>query len=89
MIVKCRRREFVLDETDKIMYNGACYQIITKRYGQGFDQAIPVIAKAKAKKMIKEGSLVLDRVEKNTYLKNNLEYYKIGYKMDGKFKVKK
>jgi len=75
MIVKCGRREFNLGENDEIMYNGVCYQIITKKYSKGFNKYIPKIAKNKAEKMIKDGVLIYDRTE--TRINMELKYYKI------------
>ena len=56
--VKCGRDEFELNENDEIMYNGACYQITTRLVGYGWKSSIPIIAKAKAEKLIKDGALV-------------------------------
>jgi hypothetical protein len=50
LIIKCGRKEFDLNENDEIMYNGACYQIITKKYREGWDELTPRIANAIAKK---------------------------------------
>ena len=77
MIVKCGRTEFDLNRSDDIMYNGACYQIVTRKNGIGFDSYPPKIAKAKAEKMIKDGDLVFDRLQKSDYSNSELAYYKI------------
>jgi hypothetical protein len=66
MIIKCGRREFDLNENDVIFDNGACFQITSQTYREGWTEYYPKIANAKAKKMIKDGELVL--------IKENLEY---------------
>ena len=81
MVVKCGRREFTLDKTDEILYNGACYQIVTQTYNQGFSEYYPIIAKVRAEKMIKDGILILERTEGNDYVKN-LEYYRLNLSVE-------
>lgn len=71
MKIKCGHTEFDLGSNDVIMYNGACYQIITQEYTKGWGRFTPSIAKAKAKKMIRDGLLV---VIKET---DRLTYYKL------------
>jgi hypothetical protein len=61
MLVKCGREEFDLTKDDEIMYNGACYQVITRTSGFGWNKSTPVLAKGKAEKLIKDGLLVFDR----------------------------
>jgi hypothetical protein len=71
--VKAGREEFELNKNDEIMYNGACYQIITRLTGYGWNSSIPVIAKARAEKLIKEGKLVFNHHEE----KRKVDIYKI------------
>jgi hypothetical protein len=59
MKIKCGRREFDLTSEDEIMYNGNCYQVITKKYKDGWYDTTPTIANELAKKLIKNGQLVL------------------------------
>jgi hypothetical protein len=81
MIIKCGRREFNLNKDDVIFDNGACYQIKTRTYSEGFFKHYPVIASSKAKKMIKEGNLIL--VEESFQYKTSdgkeiwYRYYKV------------
>lgn len=53
MIIKCGREEIDLNNNDEVFYNGACYQIKTRKCG-----TLPVIATNKAKKLIKDGILI-------------------------------
>lgn len=50
MEVKCGRQIFEVTNKDLVLYNGACYQITTRGYA--------LIAKARAKKMIKDGDMI-------------------------------
>jgi len=64
--IKAGRKEYDLTKDDNIMYNGHCYQIITRLSGYGWDATTPIIAKAKAEKLIKEGKLVFSHYGKGT-----------------------
>ena len=64
LIIKCGKKEFQLNQEDKIMYNGLIYQIITKEVTQGWSVYHPIIAKAKAEKLIREGKIVFSHKEK-------------------------
>jgi len=59
--VKCGREEFDVNSKDIVMYNGSCYQLTTKRTGKHWHEWPPVIAKARARKMIKDGVLTLTK----------------------------
>jgi len=43
--LKVGRNILDIDDNDLILDNGACYQIITKRIGFGFNESIPVMSK--------------------------------------------
>lgn len=45
MELKVGRRIIDIDENDYILDNGACYQIITKKIGSGFNQISPLMSK--------------------------------------------
>jgi hypothetical protein len=78
MIIKCGRREFDLNEKDEIMYNGACYQIITRKYRQGWNELTPVIAINIVKKLIKEGKIIFKEKRKSRWSDELiLDIYKI------------
>ena len=69
MIIKCGHREFEVNETDRILFNGAVYLLITKRYFDGYFKAIPIISKTRFKKLYKEGKIMLTS-ERNKQLKD-------------------
>ena len=77
MELKCGRETFNLNEKDVIMYNGACYQLITRKVDVGWKQSTPVVAKAKAKKLIKDGLLTSAVLENAPYKGEDIEYYMI------------
>jgi hypothetical protein len=66
MKIKCNREEFDLNNNDVIFYNGACYQLTTRIVRKGWSEYYPVVSKVLAKKLIKNGNLVL--------VNQNLEY---------------
>lgn len=43
--LKVGRYIWDIDENDLILDNGACYQIITKKFGYGFKQTHPMMSK--------------------------------------------
>lgn len=43
--LKVGRKILDIDENDLILDNGACYQIITKKIGFGFNESIPMMSK--------------------------------------------
>ena len=43
--LKVERNILEIDEHDLILDNGACYQIVTKKVGLGFNEFIPVMSK--------------------------------------------
>lgn len=85
MIIKCGRLEFDLTKQDLIMYNGACYQIITRKNDKGFDSYSPQIALGKAKILIKEGKLKEVKLQYPPHKLGKLVYYRIveqGYRVE-------
>ncbi len=50
--IKCGRKVFNLVKGDRVMDNGACYQLITREIGNGFDRYPPRVSKAAFKKFM-------------------------------------
>lgn len=65
--VKMNRKEYTLTEEDRIMFNGACYILITQKVCVGFSQCCPTVPKKHAEKWIKDGALVKCGTYKYTY----------------------
>lgn len=82
MLIKIERREFDITNEDIIMDNGACYQLITKKYTKGWCQYYPIVSKTQFNKLIKENKLVLT----NEYLdytdSTGKEHYRRYYKFN-------
>ena len=76
MNVKIGRIMFELTENDRILDNGACYQLITRKIGRPFEQQNPKLSKVLFKKLLKKGSLVLAN-EKYKGMFNEYDLYKI------------
>lgn len=77
MIVKCGKIEYELNGKDIVMYNGACYQIITRKVGYGWNSSSPIIAKSKAIKLIKDGLLKKVNLNNAPYKEDYITYYSI------------
>ena len=57
MILKCGRREFIVDHTDEILDNGYSYQLITQTYYRDYSHLHPRIAKTTFKQLLKDGKI--------------------------------
>ena len=79
-MVKIGRYEFDIDENDKTMDNGACYQLITRKVGHGFNKISPIISKSLFKKLLKEEKIYLykmgNRSDDGMRFINYIDYYK-------------
>jgi hypothetical protein len=76
LTVKCGREEFKLDQSDVIMDNGACIQIVTKLTGGYPNRSCPIIAKAKWKQIVKQGLVKLVK-EEIRYETMKIKYYRV------------
>lgn len=76
MELKCGRNTYLLNGNDLILFNGACYTLITRKERSGYFAASPTVAKIKAKKLIKEGRFIKTILENPPYKGKGLEYYK-------------
>ena len=74
MEIKCGRRTFTVTEKDRILDNGACYQLITQCYFDGWHRAIPLVAKTTFKKLLKEGKIRLTSEKYHGY--NDMRLYR-------------
>lgn len=59
MKIKCGRREFEVTEKDRILDNGAIYQLITQYYQKGWEKYTPVVSKSTFDKLLKAGKIRL------------------------------
>lgn len=77
MKIKCGRKEYELNKHDVIFFNGACYMIMTREEGDLYRKYSPIVAKAKAKQLIKEGLFKEVTLSNPPYYGDSYKYYKI------------
>jgi len=65
MKIKCGKRTFEVTEKDRILHNGATYQLITQTYFDGWFEVFPTVAKSTFKKLLKEGKIRLSAKQYN------------------------
>lgn len=63
MKIKCGRKEFKVDENDVLLFNGACWQLVTKKVRSGYGFAIPTVSKTLCNKLLKEKKIYMFRRE--------------------------
>ena len=76
MKLKVGREEYNLDESDRIMFNGAVFILITRTAGYGFNKYSPTVSKVRMNKLIKNGDMILCK-EKYIARYQELDMYKI------------
>ena len=83
MDIIASRRHFEVTNKDIVMYNGACYQLMTQKYlahdggmyHLSYD-ATPKIPNSRAEKLIREGKLIQFTTQKSQYSNLPLKYYR-------------
>lgn len=81
MNIKVKNGVFNLTDKDVLLFNGACWQLITQEYFTGWHSACPRFPMVKCKKWVKKGALTLIK-EKDLYKtadgqQMGLWYYKV------------
>ena len=71
--IKHPKGELTLTEKDIIMDNGACFQLMTQSYFEGWYDRIYTLSKTTCKKLIKDKKLILANQDD----RKNLNYYKL------------
>lgn len=74
--VKFGHQTYNISDQDEIMYNGSCFQLITKNAHGRLSGADPILAKVKAQAWIKSGVLVEHRRSKSKMIEHELIYYR-------------
>lgn len=64
MEIKARTRIFNVTKNDVVLFNGACWSLLTQTYYGDYSNIHPTLAKAKCEKWVKDGILVLEKEEK-------------------------
>lgn len=80
MKIKCGRREFDVNHKDRIVYNGAVYQLVTKHYREGFYYATPQVSVKLFKSLLNDGMIVLSK-SKYRFIVNDIVYVSPEYDM--------
>ena len=80
MELKIGRKVFDITDKDVVLYNGACWQLITQTIFKEWNDYHPVMSKAICDKFIKKGILVMYK-KKYEYIASNgnqmgMYYYK-------------
>jgi len=78
--LKIGRRIFEITENDVVLFNGACWQLISQEYFSGWHSCYPSMSKVMCEKFVKKGILVMYK-KKDEYItmdgkQMGLYYYK-------------
>ncbi len=57
MKIRLNKRDFEVNKDDRILDNGACYQLVTQKYRKGYSGLTPIVPKTTFKKWLKEGAI--------------------------------
>lgn len=52
--LKIGRRTYTITESDNVLFNGACYLLVSQQYQSGWQKISPQLSKAKAERYFKE-----------------------------------
>lgn len=78
--LKIGRRLFDINDKDIVLYNGACWQLMTQTYFDGWHSTCPVMSKTMCDKFVKKNILVhfktANEYETADGRKFGLHYYK-------------
>lgn len=66
--IKMNRKIYTITDKDRIMFNGACYILITQKVWCGYSKVCPTVPKTLATKWLKNGALICTRKRENYYL---------------------
>lgn len=62
--LKIGRKIFTISSTDRILFNGVSYILVTQSYRSGWNKINPTVSKANCHKWVDEGILVEDGCKK-------------------------
>lgn len=91
--LKVGRNVFDINEKDVVLFNGACWQLITRRVFDGWHNVTPSISKVICNKFVKKNILVMFKKE-NEYITSDgkqmgLYYYKFDIEKLNEYLLKK
>lgn len=64
MKIKCGRKEFEVNENDVLLFNGACWQLVTKKVRSGYEFLTPTVSTTLCNKLLKENKIYMFRRER-------------------------
>lgn len=76
--LKAGRKTFECNSSDKIMFNGACYILITKKVWAGWNEENPTISKTEFNRLKKLGVLSEPQKRKWGYTEVQIYNFKLG-----------
>lgn len=78
--LKVGRKVFDINEKDIVLFNGACWMLITRKIWSGGHYTTPTMSKSMCKKLVKNNVLIMYKKEKEYITANGeqmgLYYYK-------------
>lgn len=79
-VLKIGRREVDINENDIVLFNGACWQLITRKITKGWNSFYPLMSIALCNKLIKKNVLCMVKKEREYTTQDGqqmgLYYYK-------------
>lgn len=78
--MKIGRNEYDINENDLILDNGACYQLVSREIGIGFNSCSPIISKVLFNKLLKNEAIYtnddLKQQATKRYNQSGVNYWK-------------
>lgn len=80
--LKIGRRVFDITEKDIVMFNGACWQLITQTIHSGWNNYYPTVSKTLCDKLLKKNILILVKKEREYTTESGKQMGLYYYKFD-------
>lgn len=80
--LKIGRKVFDITEKDVVLFNGACWQLITQEFFSNYCYYSPTMSKTMCEKFVKKGILVMFKKEKEYTTMNGKQMGLYYYKFD-------
>ena len=80
--LKIGRKVFDITEKDVVLFNGACWQLITQEIFSNYHYYSPTMSKTMCKKFVKKGILVMFKKEKEYTTMDGTQMGLYYYKFD-------
>lgn len=80
--LKIGRRVFDITEKDIVMFNGACWQLITQTIHSGWNNYYPTVSKTLCEKLLKKNILILVKKEREYTTESKKQMGLYYYKFD-------